>query len=264
MYAALAASSPARQVPRKEATMHRALHLVRFFYFLAALTVIALVTPIYGQQTQVERYDLYSGFTAFSTPHLNLTERGYNFQAGVNLRSWIAAGFDFAYVTGHSSLNPSMLKPSLAAQIEQEIAALEAAHQLPPGYMLSVPTDSSTQTFAAGPQLNYRHWNWVTLFIRPSLGAVHQTATPHPNPADPFAVGVAHQLAPSGKKTDWQGFYGFGGGMDWNFGPHFSLRTQMDLVYWHLYNDLLDGNWTVRYAVGPAFHFGGNILHRRR
>ncbi|MGC8548353.1 MAG: hypothetical protein ACP5M4_01525 [Acidobacteriaceae bacterium] len=243
--------------------MHRALRLDRFFCFLTALAVLALVTPTYGQQTQVDRYDLYSGFTAFSTPHLNLTERGYNFQAGVNLRSWLATGFDFAYVSGHSSLTPNMLKPSLAAQIEQQIAALEAAHQLPPGYTLSVPTDSTTQTFAAGPQLSYRRWAPVTLFIRPSLGAVHQTATPHPSPADLFAVAVSHELAPSGKKIDWQGFYGFGGGIDWNLTPHFAIRTQTDVVYWTLFNDLLDGNWTVRYSVGPTFRFGGNILHRR-
>lgn len=233
---------------------------------MVALAVIGLVLPLHAQQSYVSRYDLYSGFTAFSTPHLNLTERGYNFQGGLNLRSWLTTGFDFAYVSGHSSLTPSMLKSSLAAQIEGEIAALEAAHQLPPGYMLFVPTDSTTQTFAAGPQFSYRHWNAITLFVRPSIGAVHQTATPHPNPLDPFAVAVTQVLAPSGKKVDWTGFYGFGGGIDWNLTPHFALRTQMDLVRWHLFNDLLDANWTVRYSVGPAFRFGGNILslHRHR
>ena len=235
-----------------------------YAHHLTASTEIYGLNPLHGQQREVNRYDLYSGFTAFSTPHLNLTERGYNFQAGVNWRSWLATGFDFDYVTGHSSLTPSMLKPSLAAEINGEIAALEAAQQLPPGYMLAVPTDSTTQTFAAGPQFSYRRWSFVTLFVRPSLGAVHQTATPHPNPADPFAVAVTAMLAPSGKKVDWQGFYGFGGGIDWNLTRHVALRTQMDLVYWHLFNDLLDGNWTVQYAFGPTVHFGGNILARHR
>lgn len=230
---------------------------------VAALAVAGLVPCAYGQQIEVSRYDLYSGFTAFSTPHLNLTERGYNFQAGVNWRSWLATGFDFTYVTGHSSLTPAMLKPSLAAEIDGEMAGLEAAHLLPPGYMLSVPTDSSTQTFAAGPQFSYRHFRSATIFVRPSLGAVHQTATPHPDMADPFAVGVTAMLAPSGKKTDWQGFYGVGGGIDWHISQHLALRTQADVVYWHLFNDLLDGNWTVRYSVGPTFRFGGNILPER-
>ena len=230
---------------------------------MLALAVTGFVLPLHAQQSYVSRYDLYSGFTAFSTPHLNLTERGYNFQAGINWRSWLATGFDFTYVSGHSSLTPSMLKPSLAAQIDGEIAALEAAQQLPPGYMLYVPTDSTTQTFAAGPQFSYRRWNAITLFVRPSFGAVHQTSTPHPNPADPFAVAVTQMLAPSGKKVDWTGFYGFGGGIDWNLSPHFALRTQMDLVRWDLFNDLLDANWTVQYSVGPTLRFGGNILHRR-
>ncbi len=253
-----------RLAPRKGAAMVRFARLV-CFSVLTALPVIGPVTTLHAQQRVIDRYDLYSGFTAFSTPHLNLTERGYNFQAGVNLRSWLATGFDFAYVTGHSSLTPSMLKPALAAQINQEIAALEAAQKLPPGYKLFVPTDSSTQTFAAGPQFSYRRWNYLTLFARPALGAVHQTATPHPNPADPFALAVTQLLAPSGKKSDWQGFYGFGGGLDWNLTEHIALRTQMDLVYWTLFNDLLNGNWTVRYSVGPTIRFGGNILpHHHR
>jgi hypothetical protein len=38
------------------------------------------------------------------------------------------------------------------------------------------------------------------------------------------------------------------------------LRTQADLVYDHLFNDLLkDGRWTVRFSVGPCFNFGKNI-----
>jgi len=243
--------------------MERALRRMRLFICVAALAAAAFVLPMHGQQTEVSRYDVYSGFTAFSTPHLNLTERGYNFQAGVNWRSWLATGFDFAYVTGNSSLTPAMLKTSLADEIDGEIAGLEAVGELPPGYMLFVPTDSSTQTFAAGPQFSYRRFRRVTLFIRPSLGAVHQTATPHPSPDDPFAVAVTAMLAPSGKKTDWQGFYGLGGGIDWNLTRHFALRTQTDIVYWHLFNDLLSGNWTVRYSVGPTLRFGGNILGRR-
>jgi hypothetical protein len=35
---------------------------------------------------------------------------------------------------------------------------------------------------------------------------------------------------------------------------------QSDLVYWHLFNDLLqNGDWTVRFSVGPTFRFGKNI-----
>jgi hypothetical protein len=129
---------------------------------------------------------------------------------------------------------------------------------LPAGYMLRLPAHSVTQTLAIGPQFSYRHFSKVTLFIRPSIGAIHETATPHP--ADPIAAGVAMQLAPSGQKTDWAGFYGFGGGVDFLISKHFALRVQADLVHDHLFSDLLnDGRWTTRFSVGPAFNFGSNI-----
>jgi hypothetical protein len=232
----------------------------RRIFYLALLTCCFLPGCLRAQQSEVERYDLYTGFTSFDTPHLNLTERGFNLQAGTNLRGWLSTGFDFAVVTGHSSLTPSMLKSSLQQEIDEELALLTALGELPPGYQLVVPTDSTSYTFAAGPQLAYRHFRSVTLFARPSLGAVRQTATPHVNPADPVATAIVAALVPSGQKTDWQGFYGFGGGLDWNATRHIGLRMQTDFVYWHLFNDLIDGTWTVRYSVGPTFHFGRNIL----
>jgi hypothetical protein len=98
----------------------------------------------------------------------------------------------------------------------------------------------------------------VTLFVRPSLGAIRQRVTPHP--ADPVQTAVVAQLVPSGSKLDWQGFYGFGGGLDWNATRHVGVRAQADLVYWRLFNDLLaQGTWTTRYAVGVAYHFGRDI-----
>ncbi|HUI41974.1 MAG TPA: hypothetical protein VL523_08400, partial [Terriglobia bacterium] len=97
-----------------------------------------------------------------------------------------------------------------------------------------------------------------TLFLRPDLGAIHEVATPMPG--DPIAKGIVAQLAPSGKKTDWTPFYGFGGGVDFLFSKHVGLRVQSDLVYDHLFNDLLkDGRLTVRFSVGPIFNFGKNI-----
>jgi hypothetical protein len=38
------------------------------------------------------------------------------------------------------------------------------------------------------------------------------------------------------------------------------MRAQVDVVYDHLFNDLLkDGRATVRFSVGPVFNFGPNI-----
>jgi len=226
---------------------------------LAALLLLLLSQPACAQQTDVPQYDIYNGFTYFETPSLNLAERGYHLQVGRNMRRWLALGFDYSVVSGHNSLTPSLLKTSLQQQLEQEIEYLISAGQLPTGYQLIVPTDAFSQTFAFGPQLEYRKLEKVTLFVRPSIGAIRQRVTPHPT--DPFATAVVEQLVPSGSKVDWQPFYGFGGGFDWTPTRNFGIRMQSDLVYWHLFNDLLqNGGWTVRFSVGPEFRFGRNIL----
>jgi hypothetical protein len=81
-----------------------------------------------------------------------------------------------------------------------------------------------------------------------------------PKPTDAIATAIVQQLAPTGKKRDWQGFFGFGGGFDILLSKHFAIRTQGDLVWDHLFNDLLaQGRWTYRFSVGPAFNFGRNV-----
>jgi hypothetical protein len=226
------------------------------------LLVLAVSLPatlqVHSQQADVSRYDLYAGFTGFETPELNLAERGFHLQAGENLRTWLSLGFDYSVVSGHNALTPNLLKTSLQQELGLEIDELIEAGLIPPSYQLVVPTNAFSQTFALGPQLTYRHLKPVTLFVRPSLGAIRQTVTPRP--ADPVASMVVAQLVPAGYKVDWTGFYGFGGGGEWNATRHFGVRLQADLVYWRLFNDLLaNGTWTVRYSVGPTFHFGRNI-----
>lgn len=224
---------------------------------LAVLLLPAL--SCFAQQTSVSRYDVYAGFAGFETPALNLAQRGFHTQFGANLRTWISVGFDYSEGTGHNALTPNLLKASLQQQLAQEIEYLISIGAIPPNYKLVVPTDAFSQTFAAGPQLSYRHYAPVTLFIRPSLGAIRQKVTPHP--ADPVATAVVAQLVPAGYKLDWQGFYGFGGGLDWNATRHFGIRAQTDVVYWRLFNDLLaNGTWTTRYSVGLTYRFGRNIV----
>jgi hypothetical protein len=58
-------------------------------------------------------------------------------------------------------------------------------------------------------------------------------------------------------------FVGFGGGFDILFSKHVGWRTQADLVYDHLFNDLLkDARFTVRFSAGPCFNFGKNIVEK--
>ena len=229
---------------------------------LAPVILFSAVSAL-AQQTDVRRYDLYAGFAGFDTPELNLTQQGFHLQAGDNLKTWLSAGFDYSVATGNNSLTTNLLLPSLQQQLGLELAGLEAKGVIPPNYKLVVPTGASTQTFALGPQLAYRHYKPVTLFIRPSLGAIRQKVTPHP--ADPISTAIVEQLVPAGHKVDWAGFYGFGGGADWNATPHFGVRAQVDVVYWRLFNDLLaNGTWTTRYAFGPTFRFGRNIAAQPR
>lgn len=223
------------------------------------LLSLLLVLPSQAQQTDVQRYDVYAGFAGFETPYLNLAQRGFHLQAGDNLRSWLAVGFDYSEAGGNNSLTPKVLKSSLQQQLGGELALLVQEGVIPANYQLVVPLHAFSETFALGPQLQYRHFKLVTLFVRPSLGAIRQRVTPHP--VDPIQTAVVAQLVPSGTKLDWQGFYGFGGGLEWNATRHFGIRTQADFVYWRLFNDLLArGTWTTRYAGGLTYRFGGNIL----
>jgi hypothetical protein len=98
----------------------------------------------------------------------------------------------------------------------------------------------------------------MALFVRPSIGVIHEVGTPQLTDAIEKIVVAA--LAPSGKKTDTTLFYGFGGGADFAISRHVGLRVQADLVYDHLFSDLLqDGRFTTRFSVGPCFNFGKNI-----
>ena len=217
--------------------------------FLIAAMLLSS-SQVIGQQTYVSRYNVYVGYTFLDSPHVSLFENGAHFQAGVNPKTWCALGFDYSVSAGDLTLTPSLLLPSLQQQLSQE---------LPPGYNLSVASHSRTQTFAGGPQFSYRHYSKVTLFVRPSFGAIYERATPHPSGA--IATLVVEQLAPSGYKTDWTAFYGFGGGADLVFSKYVALRVQADLVYDHLFSDLLkDGRMTTRFSIGPCFNFGKNIL----
>jgi hypothetical protein len=224
---------------------------------LIALFPMFFAPRAFAQQSYVGLFDLYGGFTYLASPDINLDQRGFHLQAGINYNPWLALGFDYSRSTGHTDITPNLLTTSLQQSLGEQIATGEALGVFPAGYSLVVPFDATTQTFAAGPQLMIRHWSAVTLFVRPSIGAIHEDATLHAT--DPIAAGVIAQLAPSGSKTDWTPFYGFGGGSEFNFGRHFSIRAQADFVHNHLFSDVLrNGRNTVRLSIGPAIHLGPN------
>jgi len=230
-------------------------------FVIPALTLMLLASPCFGQQTYVTRYDAFAGYTFLDSPAISLFENGFHTQFGVRATTWVSFGVDYSISAGNLTLTQNLLTPQLQQQLAAQLAPLVAAGIIPPNYSLVVPTHSRTQTITGGPQLAYRHFKQVTLFIRPSIGLIHELATPQPNPNDPVAVGVVKQLVPSGQKSDNTWFYGFGGGADFIFSKHVALRVQSDLVWDHLFSDLLqNGRWTVRFSVGPCFNFGKNIV----
>jgi hypothetical protein len=231
---------------------------MRAIIIIIALSILMLTLPAYGQQSYVGRYDVYGGFMYLHTPAINLGEPGFHLQGGVRLTSWVSGGFDYTVGTGNTSLTSNMLVPSLQQRLGAQLGQMAAAGLIPAGYRLSVPTGTRTQSFTMGPQFSYRHFSAVTIFVRPDLGAMQVIATPHP--ADPIATGIISQLTPSGKKTDWTYYYGFGGGFEVNVAKHFAIRVQADFVHDNMMNDLLPGHNSVRFSIGPGFQWGRNMV----
>ena len=228
---------------------------------LLLIASVLLVSPrafAQPKQEYVGRWDAYVGYMFLDSPIINLMENGVHTQVGTRATRWLSLGFDFSVGTGRSHLTPDMLLPSLQEQIAAQLERLTAAGIIPPTYVLKVPFDSQTETYAAGPQFSYRHFKSVTLFIRPDLGGMHARAWTHPQDAVAKAI-VAH-LSPTGKKGDWVVFYGFGGGADWMITKRCGVRIQADFVHDHLFGDLLkDSRNTVRFSVGPTVQWGRNV-----
>lgn len=228
--------------------------------FLIALLLLA--APICrAQQEFVGRYNIYTGFSDLSSPGLNsLNQIGFHLQLGLNANRLIGTGFDYSVQGGDTSLTTNLATPQLQAQLAALAAQFAQMGLLPPGYTLNLPLHAFTQTFTVGGQLEYRHFEYATLFLRPSLSAFRITATPHPNPQDLFAVTVANSLAPNGSLTDWTGAYGVGGGADLKITQHVWVRTQLDAVWNHPFNSILaNGFWSYRFSLGPSFKFGPNV-----
>jgi hypothetical protein len=222
-----------------------------------------LSIPLSGQQEYVTRFDVYGGYGFLDSPAVSLFEHGFAVQAGFRPKTWMSFGVDYTFGTGDLKIRPDQLLPDLQAELQTGIANGIKAGVLPPNYpysSLSVVAHSRTQTIAVGPQLAYRHLARATLFFRPVYaGIMHEAATPQPQ--DAVVKALVAGLISTPTKTDNVLFIGFGGGFDILFGHHFAWRTQADLVYDHLFNDLMkDGRFTTRFSSGPAFNFGKNIV----
>jgi len=251
--------------------------------FLATM-LLALSACSFAQQDYVARYDVYTGYSYLGSPDVNLSQRGFNTQIGVNLRRWLAFGVDYSVQFGKGTLLPRELKPAYNTELSDLVAA-GAAGQLAgfgfpaayfTNYRLYAPFDATTQTYTIGPQINIRHFKKVTFFVHPSIGAIHENIAIQSH-NDPFvsgvvipallaqqpvagALGITQPVLKTLRPNDTTYFYGFGGGWDYNMTKHFHLRSDIEFVHVDLYSSLLaNSRNSVRLSVGPTFSFGKNV-----
>ncbi len=244
--------------------------------FLVVL-LISLSACAFAQQSYVARYDVFTGFSYLNSPKLNLQQRGFNTQIGVNLRRWLAFGVDYSIQEGRAALVPNDLKTQYAAPLNGLVAegkaGMLAGYGFPAayftGYTLFAPFDATTQTYTVGPQLVYRPKGKLAYFIHPSVGAIHENISLNPHDAFtqhivlPALLGQLPGTTPilkSTKPNDTTYFYGLGGGLDYNLTKHFHLRADLEFVHVYLYSGLLaNSRNSVRLSFGPTFSFGPNV-----
>lgn len=154
----------------------------------------------FGQQTYVGRWDAYGGYTRVMQPSINLAAPGFNLQVGMRLTNWVTAGFDYTLAMGQNMVEPGMLLPSVQNGLRALLGELAAMGLVPPGYQLAVPFNVRLQAFQIGPDFPFRHFQAVTFFVRPNLGALEVVATPRP--ADAIAALVISHVITTGKKTE--------------------------------------------------------------
>ncbi len=214
--------------------------------------VFLLCLPAWAQQTDINRYTLFTGFDYMISPARNLTERGFEADFGVTAKPWLGLGADFgALVNGAGTINGS------------ETIYAPLLRQVPPPYgpidpnSINVGFKSVTYTFAAGPQIYIRKWEKITFLLRPGLGGIHERA----DITFPPALGGLFQLlgvpVPDAHQTDTEFFFGLGAGFDLNVSRPVGIRFAADWVNTHLFSNLLVPRQNyVRFSIGPTFRWG--------
>ena len=131
--------------------------------------MIFIYLPALAQQSDINRYTLFTGFDYMISPARNLTERGFESDFGVTVRPWLGLGGDFGIlgadvISGAGTINGS---ETIYAPLVKPFIDPNTIH---------VPYKSTTYTFAVGPQFYLRKWDKVTFFARPGFGGIHEKA----------------------------------------------------------------------------------------
>jgi opacity protein-like surface antigen len=215
---------------------------------------VVLICSMLAQQTDINRYTLFTGFDYMISPARNLTERGFDVDFGVTMKPWLALGGDFgamgdAIISGAGTINGS--ETTYATAINQS--------GLIPGGASSIKVafKSTTYTFAAGPQFYLRKWKKFTLLGRPGFGGIHEKADiTFPSTLVPLFTFLKLPL-PNPHQTDTEVFFGLGGGVDVNVSRKVGVRFATDWVNTHLFSNLLVPRQNyVRFSLGPTFRWG--------
>lgn len=223
-------------------------------FLLCGFVILIICLPVLAQQTDINRYTLFTGFDYMISPARNLTERGFEGDFGVTVRPWLGVGGDFGamgdgIISGAGTINGS------------ETVFADAVNQsgLVPGgaNAINVAFRSTTYTFAAGTQFYLRKWEKVTLFARPGFGGIHENANIAFPPALVPLFTFLQLPVPNAHQSDTQLFFGLGGGFDVNVSKKVGARFAVDWVNTHLFSNLLAPRQNyIRFSVGPTFRWG--------
>jgi len=228
--------------------------MTRAMRFLLFGLVILNCLPAFAQQTDINRYTLFTGFDYMISPARNLTERGFEADFGVTVKPWLGLGGDFGalgdgIISGSGTINGG----------ETVYAPAVNRSGLVPGgaNSIDVPFRSTTYTFAAGPQFYLRKWEKVTFLARPGFGGIHEKADIAFPPALIPLFTLLQLPLPSAHQSDTQLFFGLGGGFDLNVSKRVGIRFATDWVNTHLFSNLLVPRQNyIRFSAGPTFRWG--------
>ncbi len=233
----------------------------RLFTCVLAFLLLSTVT-CFSQQSDIRQFAIVAGYSYLDVPSLNLSQRGFNGDFAQNVRPWLSLGFDFSVFNGYSTILPTYLNSATQAQLGQALIGMGVPPSQLPAVVagLGIPYTSSTYTYQAGPQFNYRRLKHVTLFVRPALGLLHAKIQTLPEDAMSRQL-VGGLLGGKLSSADNTIFYGFGGGATWEVNPHFGLRATADFARFNFFPNTLNGSRNgVRLSVMPKFGFGKNIV----
>lgn len=207
--------------------------------------VFLFCLPAFAQQADINRYTLFTGFDYMVSPARNLTERGFESDFGVTVKPWLGMGVDVGIISGAGTITGT---ETVYAPLVKPFVDPSQIH---------VAFNSTTYTFAAGPQFYIRKWDKVTFLIRPGFGGMHEKADiAFPASLAPLFQGLGIP-APGAHQTDTQLFIGMGAGFDVNVSRALGVRFAADWVNTHLFSSLLVPRQNyVRFSIGPTFRWG--------